>query len=221
MWAQTSRSLRRVLASAAADHLRQAAVLLRDPPSIDALLLGAVGTAEVIDALGADARRLGTTLPAELTASLAWLRRGAAALKHATPRRAGQHPLATSPDLALPEPATVTPTTPDPDRRNGQHATQPRAAYREPVSEQVGWHLAEATADLREAPTPLDRALLGVVLRGLADLCGLVHERARETPADPTALFRNDPVVAEALSMWARRVEDLTDHAHPDGPGCP
>jgi len=214
--AQTSRSLRRVLACAAADHLQQAAAILRHTPSVDALLLGAAGTAEVIGALDAGAQRFGTILPAELAASTERLRRWATTLKQ-------PHNLAAKPACSdvtdLPCQSATVPPIPDHDRRNGPWDTQPdTAVHGEPINDQVQSHLAEATAALRSASAPLDPALLGVVLRGLADVCWLLHERGHESPAQPTVLFRDYPVVAEALSMWARRVDALTNqqHAHPD-----
>jgi S-adenosyl methyltransferase len=67
----------------------------------------------------------------------------------------------------------------------------------------VEWHLAEVAAVVRGQPVPLDPALLSAVLRGLAELCRLLHERGREAGAVPPVLFRDNPVIAEALGMWA------------------
>ena len=78
----------------------------------------------------------------------------------------------------------------------------------------VHWHLAEAAAILRQQPRPLSPELLRVALRGMSELCRLAFERGQETPATPPFLFRNDPVVAEALGMWERRVRaSMTEHA--------
>jgi hypothetical protein len=57
-----------MLARAASDHLFQAAALLRQVPSPDAVVLSAAGTAEALYALDEAARVLGGTLPAEFTA---------------------------------------------------------------------------------------------------------------------------------------------------------
>ena len=73
----------------------------------------------------------------------------------------------------------------------------------------VEWHLAEVTAVVRGQPVPLDPALLGVVLRGLAELCRLVQGRDGEAGAVPPVLFRDNPVIAEALGMWATRLASL------------
>jgi hypothetical protein len=116
-----------------------------------------------------------------------------------------------------PRRSTTRPPTPD-VRRNGQRAVQPGALVvstpDDPIHEQVQWHLAEVTGALRDASAPLDPALLGVVLRGLADLCWLLHDRGHESAAQPTVLFRDHPVVAEALGMWARRLGPLATQQH-------
>ena len=74
----------------------------------------------------------------------------------------------------------------------------------------VEWHLAEVAAVVRGQPVPLDPALLSVVLRGLAELCRLLHGRGREAGAVPPVLFRDNPVIAEALGMWATRLACLS-----------
>jgi hypothetical protein len=74
----------------------------------------------------------------------------------------------------------------------------------------VEWHLAEVAAVVRGQPVPLDPALLTAVLRGLAELCRLVQGRGGEAGAVPPVLFRDNPVIAEALGMWATRLARLT-----------
>jgi hypothetical protein len=81
------------------------------------------------------------------------------------------------------------------------------------VGGEVHWHLAEVTAALREAPRPLRPELLRVVLRGLAELCGL-HQSAHETLAQPPSLFGDTPVVAEALGIWEARVHPAITAQH-------
>jgi hypothetical protein len=71
---------------------------------------------------------------------------------------------------------------------------------------QVQWHLAEVAAILRQDPRPFSPELLRITLRGVGELCRVLFERGQETPAEPPFLFRNDPVVAEALGMWEQRV---------------
>ncbi len=84
----------------------------------------------------------------------------------------------------------------------------------------VEWHLAEVTAVVRGQPVPLDPALLSVVLRGLAELCRLVHGRGREAGAVPPVLFRDNPVIAEALGMWATGLARLaSEQQRPAGTG--
>jgi len=80
-WAISNRNLRRVLAHAAADHLHEAAELLREAQTLDTLLLGAARTSEVIGALDLGARRFGGALPADLVASAAQLRAWGVTLK--------------------------------------------------------------------------------------------------------------------------------------------
>jgi len=71
---------------------------------------------------------------------------------------------------------------------------------------EVQWHLAEITKSVEHGPAPLDPDLLRIVLRGLAELCRLAYERGHEAPAVPTSLFRDSPVVSEALHMWEARL---------------
>jgi hypothetical protein len=85
----------------------------------------------------------------------------------------------------------------------------PHAAPDQPLPDRVRWHLAEVSSALQQAPVPLDPALLAVVLRGLAELCRLLHERGHEAAAQPPVLFRDNPVIAEALGMWATRIACL------------
>jgi len=74
------------------------------------------------------------------------------------------------------------------------------------VAAEVSWHLTETMTALRAEAAPLSPELLRVVLRGLAELCGLLVERGGEGPARPPTLFRDDQVVAEALGMWEGRL---------------
>ena len=84
----------------------------------------------------------------------------------------------------------------------------------------VEWHLAEVAAVVRGQPVPLDPELLSAVLRGLAELCRLLHGRGREAGAVPPVLFRDNPVIAEALGMWATRLARLaSEQQRPDGTG--
>ena len=53
------RDLHRLLAGAVTDHLERAAALLRQDPTVDALLLGAGGAAKVIAVLSTAATRIG------------------------------------------------------------------------------------------------------------------------------------------------------------------
>lgn len=73
----------------------------------------------------------------------------------------------------------------------------------------VEWHLAQVASVVRSQPVPLDPELLSVVLRGLAELSRLLHGRGREAGAVPPVLFRDNPVIAEALGMWATRLARL------------
>ncbi len=70
----------------------------------------------------------------------------------------------------------------------------------------VDGYLAEVAAAVRGQPVPLDPELLVVVLRGMAELCRLLHSRGPEAGARPPVLFRDNPVIAEALGMWATQV---------------
>jgi len=121
------------------------------------------------------------------------------------------------------------------DRGQGQGGVRPDpgpeqdrsalAAAAVSLGGEVHWHLAEVTAAVRAAPRPLRPELLRVVLRGLGELCGLLHQRGHETPAQPPSLFRDTPVVAEALGMWEARVRvAITERqhaAHGDDDGVP
>ncbi len=95
-------------------------------------------------------------------------------------------------------------------------ATSPHPGQGTPttVSAEVHWHLAEAAAILRQQPRPLSPELLRIALRGMAELCRLAFERGHETPAEPPFLFRNDPVVAEALGMWEQRLRAAMTEQH-------
>jgi len=198
-----------VLACAAAAHLRPA-------PSVDRVLLGPAGTAEVFDALDP-----GAALSARVVASTTGrLRRWATTLQRANSPAGRPAPAV---EVLAPLALSTTPGVPRQERHAGLYAAQPNAQARavlgEPINEQVQWHLAETAAALRHAPAPLDPALLGAVLHGLAELCWLLHDRGHETSARPTVLFGDHPVVGEALGMWARRVDALTIQppAQPDG----
>jgi len=81
---------------------------------------------------------------------------------------------------------------------------------------EVQWHLSEIAKTVNREPPPLNPDLLRIVLRGLAELCRLVYERGHEAPAVPTALFRDSPVVSEALHMWEARLRAaLTARSRP------
>lgn len=54
-----------------------------------------------------------------------------------------------------------------------------------------------------------------IALRGMSELCRLVFERGMETAAQPPYLFRDHPVVAEALSMWEQRVRAVRAEQQP------
>lgn len=213
-WTRTGRSLRRVLAYAAAAHLHRAAAILRQAPSVDWGLLGPAGTADVIDALDP-----GAVLSARLAASTTGrLRRWATTLQRANSPAGRPAPAG---EVLAPLALSTTPGVPRQERHAGLYAAQPDAqvVLDEPINEQVQWHLAETAAALRHAPAPLDPALLGAVLHGLAELCWLLHDRCHETSARPTVLFGDHPVVGEALGMWARRVDALI--TQPDGTARP
>jgi hypothetical protein len=68
------RDLHRLLAGAVANHLERAAALLRQDPNVDALLLGASGTAKVIVVLATAATRIGATLSSEAVQAIQGLR---------------------------------------------------------------------------------------------------------------------------------------------------
>jgi len=82
---RANHNVRCALARAVSEHLKRAAVMLREPRSVDVLLLGAARTVEVIDAIDDGASKLGAPLPpdlaAELAASAERLRRWAMTLK--------------------------------------------------------------------------------------------------------------------------------------------
>jgi len=82
------------------------------------------------------------------------------------------------------------------------------------VEAEVHRHLAEAAALLRQQPRPLSPELLRIALRGMRELCLLAFERGQETPAQPPYLFRDTPVVAEALGMWEQRVRAAMTDQH-------
>ncbi len=87
--------------------------------------------------------------------------------------------------------------------------TTPHSTPEEPLPDQVQRQLAEVAAALRRQPPPLDPALLAALLRGLAELCRLLHARGHEAGARPPVLFRDNPVIAEALDMWATQAACL------------
>ncbi len=91
-----------------------------------------------------------------------------------------------------------------------------------PLLKEVQWHLAEIAAALRDEPAPLGPDLLRIVLHGLADLCSLLHERGAEASAQPPSLFRDTPVVAEALAIWSGRLRTTAAERqrHVAEPGC-
>jgi hypothetical protein len=89
-----------------------------------------------------------------------------------------------------------------------------------PLSNQVRRQLAEVAAALRGQPPPLDPELLAVVLRGLAELSRVLQERGHEAGARPPVLFRDNPVIAEALGMWATRVASLAREQPADEEGA-
>jgi hypothetical protein len=104
-------------------------------------------------------------------------------------------------------------------RHDDRDRTQP--ASRGSAPDHARWHLTEVTSALRDAPAPLDPAFLGVVLRGLADLCWLLNQRGGETPARPPMLFRDNPVIIEALGMWATQAAYLAaDQSRPTANGA-
>jgi len=77
-WERRRRNLRRVLVCAAADHLTQAASMLRQAPSSEAFMLAANKTAEVLAVLTIDAEQLGLRpLPPAAVAAIPELRRWA------------------------------------------------------------------------------------------------------------------------------------------------
>jgi hypothetical protein len=90
-----------------------------------------------------------------------------------------------------------------------------------PLPDQVRQQLAEVASALRGQPPPLDAELLAVALRGLAELCRLLHERGHEAGARPPVLICDNPVIAEALGMWATRLACHARERHaPAGQGA-
>jgi hypothetical protein len=78
----------------------------------------------------------------------------------------------------------------------------------------VQWHLGEVAAIVRHQSTPLSPELLRIVLRGVGELCPVLFERGQEIPAEPPYLFRDHPVVSEALAMWEQRVRVAMTEQH-------
>jgi hypothetical protein len=79
---QLRRNLRRLLVTAAADHLERAAAALRQAATIDGLVLAGHRTAEVLGALRLSGDQLGARpLPAEVAAAVPELRRWTLLLK--------------------------------------------------------------------------------------------------------------------------------------------
>ncbi len=74
------------------------------------------------------------------------------------------------------------------------------------VAGEVGWHLAQTIKVLRAEATPIDPAMLRIVLHGMAELSGLLVERGSEVSVLPPSLFCDDRVVAEALALWEGRI---------------
>jgi hypothetical protein len=107
----------------------------------------------------------------------------------------------------IPNPSTHSQGLNHHDEQGGARPTSPTpAGSAVAVPAQVQWHLTETISALRSQPPPLDPALLVVVLRGMAELCRLLHSRGHEAGARPPVLFRDNPVIAEALGMWATEV---------------
>jgi len=80
-WEQGNRSLRRALTLARAWHLEQAATLLRQYSSVDALMLAASKTAGLVAVIGTEARQLGAPLPADVIDAMPELHRWAATFR--------------------------------------------------------------------------------------------------------------------------------------------
>jgi hypothetical protein len=90
---QLRRNLRRLLVTAAADHLERAAAALRQAGTIDGLMLAGYRTAEVLAALRLSADQLGARpLPAEVVAAVPELRRWTRLLKDPPRPITGQSP---------------------------------------------------------------------------------------------------------------------------------
>lgn len=105
---------------------------------------------------------------------------------------------------------------PGQERWEAAHAPDPTSGTAsEVVDADVEWHLAEAAKVIEGEPAPLRPDLLRIVLHGLAELCRLLYQRGHETPTPPPSLFRDSPVVAEALAMWEARVRQaVTEQRH-------
>src|SRR6266516_2932975 len=74
-----------------------------------------------------------------------------------------------------------------------------RPAPGNPLAAAVMWHFKEIAGAICQEPAPVDLVLLRVVLRGMAEVCGLLVERGGEAPVRPPSLFSDDRVVSEAL----------------------
>ncbi|HEX6676283.1 MAG TPA: hypothetical protein VF486_14805 [Actinomycetes bacterium] len=70
---------------------------------------------------------------------------------------------------------------------------------------------------VRSQPVPLDPELLAAVLRGMADLSRVLHERGHEAGVRPPVLFRDNPIIAEALGAWATRLARLAREQSAEG----
>lgn len=77
----SNRNLRRVALCAPADHLEQAAALLRERPTIDGHMLAANRTAQILGVLRLGADQLGAPLGAATTAAAIELRHWAVTVK--------------------------------------------------------------------------------------------------------------------------------------------
>ncbi len=81
-----------------------------------------------------------------------------------------------------------------------------RPAPGNPLAAAVMWHFKEIAGAICQEPAPVDLVLLRVVLRGMAEVCGLLVERGGEAPVRPPSLFSDDRVVSEALGIWEGRL---------------
>ncbi len=75
-----------------------------------------------------------------------------------------------------------------------------------PLAAAVVWHFKEIASAVSQESAPVDLVLLRVVLRGMAEVCGLLVDRGGEAPVQPPSLFRDDRIVSEALGMWEGRL---------------